>query len=342
MLLGYKLKIATLVAIAANQATLVDGYSWLRRKLTKSQVAILMYHRVGPWKDVWSSPLLVTASDFEEHIKYLKKEYVILSLDELAQHIGEQKPLPERAVIITFDDGYKDNYTYAYPILKEYGVPATIFVTTGYIGSGDLFWWDKVRYVIQHTTLQAVELDGLGAFSLRSTAERLRSIMTIQAKVKEFPEQEKSILVKRLVSMLDVNIPANLGKELILSWDEIREMSNNGIAIGAHTVSHVILTKVSSERAKSEITQSKRDIEERLQQPCTTFSYPNGDYSSETIRFLKKEGFYYAVTGMWRMINTKADLYELGRVPPGWSFDVFKLFISGLFADLAPLLSRVK
>lgn len=342
MLLGYKERMSTLVAVVTNRLGFVDAYGSLRRRLLKSQVAILMYHRVMPQTDGWSFPLLVAASDFERQIQYLTREYNVLTLDELAQYIHEHKPLPKRAVVITFDDGYKDNYTYAYPILKKYGVPATIFVTTGYIGGGNLFWWDKVRYVIQHTAHKRIELDGLGAFSLSSTTERLRAILRIKEQLKELPEEEKNLLIERLISVSGVGIPTHLGKELILSWDEIREMCNNGITIGAHTVTHAILTKVSEEQAKYEIMQSKKDIEGKLQKAVTWFAYPNGDFSPETVRLLREAGFRCAVTGIWKMITPREDLYQLGRVPPGWSFDIFKFFISGLFADLAPVFRRLK
>ena len=147
------MEIEGLVAATANYTRFLDAYAFLRRRLTKSQVAILLYHRVCPKKDNWSlGPL--SPQSFETQMEYFCRSYEILPLEKLVQSMQSGRPLPEKAVVITFDDGWRDNYVYAYPTLKKYHVPATIFLVTGHIGTGKLFWCDEVRYILWHTNIK--------------------------------------------------------------------------------------------------------------------------------------------------------------------------------------------
>jgi peptidoglycan/xylan/chitin deacetylase (PgdA/CDA1 family) len=323
----------TLAAVAANRSSLLNGYAFLRRKLTKSQVGILLYHRVCPQNDNWSLKPLSPRS-FKKQMEYFYRNYEILPLDRLVQYIKQGKPLPEKAVVITFDDGYKDNYLYAYPILKKYHIPATIFLTTGHIGSRKLFWFDKVSYVIQLTTLNQLKSDELGSYPLGTEIDRFRASHIIIKRLKKLPEERKKGLIKKLINTCQVDIPANLGKEFLLSWNEIREMHDDGVAFGAHSVNHPILTNLPLEEAKREILRSKKDIEDKLGQPVTAFSYPNGNFNPEIVKFIK-DGFACAVTaGISKLITLKDNPYELDRIQAAEDFNKFKVAFSGLYNDL--------
>ncbi len=334
------MEIRGLVASSLNCCQFLKTYSFVRRKITQSQVAILAYHRVCPERDIWFRQTIST-QDFERQIEYLCRTSEIMHLDKLAFYIRSKKPLPEKAVVITLDDGYKDNYTYAYPILKKYDAPATVFLTTGYIGAGKLFQWDLVNYVIKNTLLTTIETDKLGKYPLHSMADRLLAAHKIWQKVTKLPEEKKALLIKQLVNISGIKIPTNLGEERILSWDEIEEMSRDGIAFGAHTVNHPILTNLPLEQARDEIIKSKKDIEERLDQPVTTFSYPNGNFDTELVEVLKESGFTCAVTANIGMITPEAKLYELQRIPPGWNLNTLKGSLSGLYPDLLAMSSRI-
>lgn len=332
-------KISRPIVSAANHLCFLDAYGFLRRKLSKSPVVILLYHRVGPREDIWPS-LSIKPQDFERQIRYLCKAYQVLPLDKLVRYV-QRKTLPQKAVVITFDDGYKDNYTYAYPILKKYNVPATIFLTTGHIGHGEPFWWDKVAYLIQNTTLETLELDELGVYPLHSIGDKLEAISRVKEGLKIYSEEKKNLLIEKLVIVSGVDIPVNLGKKLILSWDEVREMKDGGIAFGAHSVTHAILTKLLPEEAKYEIVQSKKDIEDKLGQVITAFSYPNGDFNTELIKFVQESGFTCAVTCIPRMVSPRTSLHELGRIQPDGNFNAFKLFLSRLYWDLKAIYPKL-
>jgi peptidoglycan/xylan/chitin deacetylase (PgdA/CDA1 family) len=334
------MEIKGVIAAAGHHLGLLDAYGLVRRKLTKSQVAILMYHRVCPKRDSWSLKPL-SPRNFEKQIEYFCRNYEILSLDKLAQCLQEGKPLPERAVVITFDDGYKDNYLYAYPILRKYRIPAAIFLVTGHIGNANLFWWDKVSYAVQHASVERLSLDELGSHSLRSRPDKSRANLIVTERLKKLPDEKKNLLIDKLVQLSGVEIPVDLGRDLILSWDEVKEMSNGDVSFGAHSVIHPILTNMPLEQAKYEIIQSKKDIEEKLGQRVTAFSYPNGDFNAELVKFVKESAFTCAVTtSPSELITSKDSPYQLSRIAAIEDFNGLKVMLCGLWGDLQGILSH--
>src|ERR1035437_3871237 len=329
-----------IIAHAVVSSGILDLYSFFRRKLTKSQVAILMYHRVSPQKDNWSLDP-ISPNVFEEQIAYFSRKYEILSLENLAKYFQQGKTLPEKAVVFTFDDGYLDNYQYADPILSKYRIPATIFLTTGHISSDKLFWWDKVRYIIQHTNKSRLNLNELGDYFLQSAKVRSQAQSKITEGLKQITEDRKSFLIEKLAGIADVDIPSGLAKKLILSWDKIKEMSSNGISFGAHTVNHRILANMPLEQAAWEIIHSKKDIEKAIGKEVNTFSYPNGDFNPNLVKIIKESSFSCAVSVLpQKLIRTSDNIYTLGRISAMEDFEIFKVELCGLWGDIRPVIRR--
>ncbi len=294
---------------------------------------VLCYHRVGNFNNLWSYPPL-SPNIFEDHIKYISNNYKVITLNALADLLIENRPLPKKTLVLTFDDGYKDVYKWAYPILKKYDVPATVFLATGHIDSGRLFWWDKLGYIIFHTQKNSFRFENLGEFSFRSLEEKLKSKGFIAEKIKRIPGINIDIFLEEMAGELDVNIPTNIGRELILSWDEIIDMHQNGIDFGAHTVTHPILSNIDIDTANREISQSRTDIENKINGNVLSFCYPNGqpkDFNSQVINLLKEKGFKCAVTTIPRSISHEDGLYELGRITPEGSLSLLKFMTSGLY-----------
>ena len=174
----------------ANRSGCLDTYGVLRRLITKSQIAILMYHRVGPKTDNWSlAP--ISLENFEKQIEYLQRNFEIISLHDLAQRMKKGKSFHTKVVSITFDDGYRDNYLYAYPVLKKHQIRADIFLTTGHVDSDILFWWDKVRYIIQQSKTNYLSLNELGNYSLQSELDKYKASLIIPNKLKKLSEVNK-------------------------------------------------------------------------------------------------------------------------------------------------------
>lgn len=310
-----------------------DLYCSLRRTITKSQVNILIYHRVGPMTDKWSIDP-IDNEIFEAQMKYLSKNFEIISLNNLSEKIIKDK-IPKKAVAITFDDGYKDNYEFAFPILKKYNIPATIFLSTGNIEQKKLFWWDEVNYMVLHTDLKSIDLKDIGIYQLNSEKDRIKAGLSIVEKLKRIENSKKESIIEHLINIANVNISDKLGKQNILSWNEIKKMNKKGIDFGAHTVTHPILTNITLDKAKMEILNSKNCIEENLETKVKSFAYPNGDSNKNLSSLISKLGFCCSVTTEPGSITNSAnELYSLNRIYGGTNLGIFKLGLSGLWGDL--------
>ena len=243
---------------------------------------ILAYHRVveGPWDDFLFDEQIISATPkaFEAQMKWAKRSFEVLSFRDLEVCDREGRPWPERALIVTFDDGYRDNYTHAFPILKELGLPATIFLTTGHIGVEKLFWWDAIAFCFKKTPLRAASLPELGetVFPLTSSQERRKAIDAALAWAKTAPEAVRQDFVANLPAALGMEMPDDVAAGMHLTWDEVREMAKHGIELGSHTVTHPILSRVEAPQLRHETFQSKATIESEVGQPVLSFAYPAG------------------------------------------------------------------
>lgn len=306
------------------------------------QVAVLLYHHIGTKKDDFLLNRIPTL-EFERQMRYLKDSYEIISLKKLHDYLIEKKSLPRRVAVVTFDDGYKDNYTEAFPILKEYGIPATIFLTTGHIETNNVFWWNVIGYVLSNTKEKKIELGEFGTIESPLKDCMYFSLRNTYQKFKKISEEKKKKMIELLIQESGVEVPKDLGKGLMLSWDNIREMNEQGIEFGAHTITHPILTNVPLDQAKLEIVESKKTIEQKLGESVTSFCYPNGfssDYNSNIIQILKDNGFLCAVTAIPQMVTANTSLFELGRIPSGNDDRSFKFCVSGMYSFFNTLLSR--
>jgi peptidoglycan/xylan/chitin deacetylase (PgdA/CDA1 family) len=152
--------------------------------------------------------------------------------------------------------------------------------------------------------------------------------------MKGIPETQKQKLIQQIQETTGVRIPTDHFEDLVLSWTEIDEMSERNIRFGSHTVTHPILTQIPLSQAKTEIMNSKKELERKLGQPITTFAYPNGlreDFNPEIMDILAQNGFTCAVTMIPGRVDTDTNPYMLKRVGPGWNFDAFKFVLAGLY-----------
>lgn len=309
---------------------------------SQSKIAILTYHRISKKCDDWSLNPLPLKS-FKEHLKFLTKTYNIISLDNLVDLMVNPNPIPKKTVILTFDDGYKDNYTNAYPLLRKYDIPATIFLTSKLIGSGEISWYDKVGYIIYNTSSNEIKMDELPDYTINSTFEKHQAFSDIKRRLIKLNERQKSLLINKLANLCHVEIPPYAG-DLMLSWDEVTEMNANGIDFGAHTLNHPVLPSLNSQEAEWEILESKRIIEKNLNKPINCFSYPYGNFNHDIIDLVKKSNFKCAVTLNQKLINSKKeDLYSLSRIDAFKDLNFFKLFLLGYgkyFYDLVKLKNK--
>ena len=322
-----------LVAKFANSAGMLGAYSRVRRVVRKSDVSILMYHRVCPNPDARYTDS-VSPKMFERHLKYLSREYKIISLVDLVDDLQSNESDQDRTVAITFDDGYRDNYLHAYPILRRFRAPATFFLATGYIGEGSPFWWELVSYVIERTAAKSLDLATLGSYGLQSKEDRVSASQAVINRLKGVLDHERNAEIKKLCALCGTEVSARLGEELVLSWKDVEEMDRGGMTFGAHSVSHGILTRMRLEQARNEIVESKKQLEDRLGKTATCFAYPNGEHSAELVQLVRDLGFKCAVSVFpCTLVSRKDNIYSLPRIPVCEDFDKFKVMLCGLWGD---------
>jgi len=216
-----------------------------------SQIPVLMYHKISPDPKSGGLGMRVTPASFNRQMQYLAKNgYHTVQLTELTDFINEDKTLPPKSIVITFDDGYLDNYKYAFPILKKYGFTAAVFIVTDYIG-----------------------------------------------KTNDFDAVKKLQPVNQL-----------------LGWNEIDQMSDYGITIGAHTLNHISLTDITLPEARYEIENCKLVLEEHLKTTVETFAYPYGHHNSQLEEIVRESGYTIAVTTDQGLVTPESDPYAIKRV----------------------------
>jgi len=273
------------------------------RMLMPSVLTVLNYHRIDDPNrtgfDTFRPNVSATPEMFARQMDYLVSNYNVISGSELVAFIQHEKKLPPNAAVITFDDGYLDNYINAYPILKARNLPAIIFLATDYIGTNKPFYWDWVANCFYHTRKDNVELPNLGLQTWQNDAMRDKVMLRWIESLKKMPESEKQTFLNRLPEILEVSINNSAFTNLMISWAQAREMSEHRIEMGGHTVSHPILTRISLDDVTMELSKSKKHIEEEVGKPAISFAYPNGqstDFNAEIASRVASVGFKTAFT----------------------------------------------
>lgn len=286
------------------------------RCLKPNNAGILMYHKIEKYNFENNS---VSIENFEKQMQYAKNNFNLVSLDDLANFLKNKK-IPRNALAVTFDDGHSSVYKLAYPVLKKFNIPATIFVAFEAVENRSLIWTDEIDYMIQYSEIKPLDLSINGQnfhFELSDWYSKFSAAKKIKENLKKVSEVEKSEIIALLKKSLgSVNVKINL-QDFMITWNQAREMIESRVSFGAHTLTHPILTKVSIEKAGFEIAESKRRLESCLNRPVLSFAYPNGekdDINEEIKNKVKENGFLCACTTIFGNNYVNADLFELKRI----------------------------
>ena len=281
----------------------------------RARLSILMFHRVLATPDSLF-PDLPDAIRFGEMLRWMKSWFNVLPLDHAVRQLAAGT-LPDRAAAITFDDGYADNYTVALPLLQEHQLTATFFIATAFIDGGTM-WNDTIIEAIRGCPRRTLDLDtiGMGQHCLTTQQDRRSAIDALLARIKYLPAPQRVALSARIATIAGVAPPAHL----MMSSHEVRELRRAGMQIGAHTMSHPILTKLTRDEARAEIHGSRQRLEELLGEPVNLFAYPNGrhgdDYGQEHASLVREMGFEAAVVTDPGAAGADSDLMQLPRFTP--------------------------
>lgn len=318
-----------------------------------SEVLILLYHRVA---NLSSDPQLlsVTPEHFAEHLEIVRKKFSPIPLLGLNRALRDGD-LPHPPVVITFDDGYADNLCHAKPILERYDIPATVFVTAGYIGSVREFWWDELErvllqpgplpetlrlnvngstlewvlgHVVQHD--EAAHPRGRAwnvelADNPTPRHELYRSLCQI---LRPLPESKRCQALDSLLAWAGLKRAGRLTHRA-LSAEEVLRLAEGGLVeVGSHTVTHAVLSALSIEEQRAEVKGSKITLEKLLGHPVTSFAYPFGsrsDYSAETVAIVHQAGFQLACSNFPGTAWRRSDRFQLPRLlVRDWDGEVFE------------------
>lgn len=272
------------------------------RTLVKKDIQILAYHRVEELKNESLYPYdpeLISASpeEFEWQMDYVKQRMNPITLSELVGYSKGENKLPARPILITFDDGFDDNYRCAYPILKSKGLPATIFLSTAYMGSKETFWYDQLVYDVCLIEDLSIFVAGKEVRVRKndSPETKRKKAYEILESVKKVDNADRIKVVEKISSIsASSRKQEDLTKSLPLTWEEIKEMSNNGIEYGSHTVTHPIMSNLDARELENELVNSKNKIEEMVGKAVETIAYPVGmpyAFNDNVINAAKKAGY---------------------------------------------------
>jgi len=300
----------------------------LMRFVSRAKVNVLAYHG---FTDLATHPGIENSQGkhlpidvFRSQLDYVKRHYRVIPLEALVEALATGAALPPRTLAITIDDGYRSNYTLAYPALREYGLPATIFLTTGFLDHGDLQWSDRVEYALSRTTAAQLDLTIGGetlACDLEDARAKLACDRRLRTHLKTVPQESRSAIVDDLERRLGQRLQEARDIPAIyrpLTWNDAREMGQSGlIAFGSHTVRHLILTRCEAGRAKEELVESRRRIEAETGAPCRLFCYPNGQvgcFDAGTKALLQDAGYACGITTVFGTNDRASDVFELKRL----------------------------
>lgn len=297
------------------------GANIIARINTRHMPRIIMYHGFCKTEDNDSRRMPI--DQFRKQLNYIKKYFLPLKVSELVIRQKSNGAFPMNAVAITIDDGYEDFYHLALPVLKEFDIPATVFVVSDLTENNGWMWPDKFYYIVEQLRGSCDELDWKISLELLS-------------KLKKLPVNKRDDQLKDLSQKYNISIPVEPPlKHKLMSWSQLNELIKTQlIEIGSHTCTHPIMSYLNTEDSWHEINESRCMISERLNTEVTSFCYPNGqvgDYLEDHKKMLAQAGYLCGIASHFGYVSENSDLYSLPRIYDGGrNFNMFINYIDGI------------
>ncbi|HTD05636.1 polysaccharide deacetylase family protein [Undibacterium sp.] len=281
----------------------------------QGRLCILNYHRILEHAD----PMLDEDPDvdmFRWQMQALASSFNVMPLYDAMLALKHDR-MPPRAVAITFDDGYRSTHDLALPILKEFGLPATVFVTTGYM-DGNNMWNDRILEAVRRLPEGTLDLQdlGLGLHPVSTLTERKSTAGKLIEIAKYLAPEKRLELSLKLESLIGEHRSA----DLMLTREMVHALAQQGMEVGGHTITHPILTRLDDQRARDEITGCKEQLEIIIGKPVRLFAYPNGkvgmDFDERHVQMAKAAGYSAAFTTAMGSVKPEMDLHQIPRSRP--------------------------
>lgn len=312
------------------------GMPAMARRRNRRRLAILMFHGVeaAPLSPACWHVLDVDA--LRRTLQYVRRHFHVLPLHDALERMAAHT-LPDNAAVLTFDDGTRNLATHAAPVLRDLGLPAAVFLSTGPMGSDVTLWPDRLWLALARTRQPKADLTGAGlrVYPLRTDAERGEAYAQIVNRFKELPDDERLARLDSLVEALHQSADEESGPFRLLTWDEARELSADGlVTLYPHTVTHPILSRCADEKVEREISGSCSALERETGTAPTIFAYPNGraqDFDERAKSVLRRNGVQWALSTTYGFAHADSDPLALPRIPIGsnLSWAKFQVLVSG-------------
>jgi peptidoglycan/xylan/chitin deacetylase (PgdA/CDA1 family) len=325
------------VARALFRTPALAALRWGQRR--RGGVAVLMYHGFGD-PQFMDPNFFVGAANFRDQVRYLAAHYRLVPLDEVFARMAAGRPLPAGGVAVTIDDGFRNVYEHAAPVLRAAGCPATLFVSTGPLDTRTSLWPIKVHHWFATAPVQALRVslpggDGAGGsreqtLRLGTPAERRRARREVMGVLQGLEPRRQQEALAAVAAALGLSPGADPFEIMpMLSWDETRALARDGLSIGGHTVSHPSLTAVGPAEARAEVVECRKRLEDEIGKPVATFAYPFGmgrDWNGTVRDVVREAGYAGACTALPGAVRDGADRYALPRAIVGdWRLPHFAL-----------------
>jgi peptidoglycan/xylan/chitin deacetylase (PgdA/CDA1 family) len=323
-------RLKSLARPGIQRALFYSGIAWLTlHTRLRRRATVLMYHRVLPSPaeaDIHSAEsIVVSSATFDRHMRALRRHFNPVSAAELAAMLAGKMPWRPRAVLVTFDDGWFDNAEHAYPILARHGIPAVVFVATGYVGTQNTFWQERLTRLLHRARRLAdasAIFERLGAASLAQTAEadapaRVRELVT---QIKDRPRAGVDALIVELETRLREHgeSPAENGEDRFMSWEQVQRLHRDGlVTIGSHAHTHTPLTALPSDGVARELRTASAALREQLAAHPRFFAYPNGNHDVAAVEEVRKAGLELAFITATGRVTRGSDPLRLPRINIG-------------------------
>jgi len=293
-----------------------NGGSERFRRVRKAKYVVLGYHSVGA--DDFPLYCRLPKRVFAEQMRYIRRNYRVLSLRQMLEEL-ENPGAQGQCVVVTFDDGYLGTYTDAFPVLKEYGIPATVYLIAGSVESGELAWYDRIFLQFQKAASDlTVPLDTESHFQLTDLRSRVDAATTVVSYLRTLPNEER----QQWCESMEKAMPLRFGelRGSMMSWDHVREMRDAGICFGSHTMTHPAVSRLTPDDLRREVSDSKWLIENRLDVEVYDFAFPFGrprDCGTIGAEVLSSLGLRSAMTTILGINEPTVDRFRLRRMVQG-------------------------
>lgn len=288
-------------------------------------ITILGYHQVyTPSFLAETMGWQMTPEIFRRQIEYVARYHTIISSGDLEDIVNGSRRLPPNAMVLTFDDGYRDVYDVALPILQKLGLPATVFITTGSVDRQESIWSNKIYYYFYLTRKKEFQLTlpdrSQTVEKWETPAQRRLVILHVNQMLKRAPEKDLQPSIQALAEALDVPIEADpIGQLPMLTWDMVRSLRTSSVfSLGAHTVNHPILSRCDIEKQRFELEESRNRITKETGEECRYLAYPNGqkqDFTDQTQQLAREVGYALAFKFYPDVPGQKIDPMAVPRHP---------------------------